>query len=78
MRVLQPLNENEVPANAMGASSSDPGTGNIDTFDPLLKLNNDGTYIHDRQKKQWMSWAELNGVGRKIINYLNRNKRLTK
>ena len=26
-----------VPANAMGGSSSTAGTGGIDTFDPLLK-----------------------------------------
>jgi hypothetical protein len=27
----------DVPANAMGASSSTPSTGHIDIFDPLLK-----------------------------------------
>jgi hypothetical protein len=27
-----------VPANAMGSSSSTSGTGGIDTYDPLLKL----------------------------------------
>lgn len=26
------------PVNAMGASSSTPGTGNIDTYDPLLQV----------------------------------------
>jgi hypothetical protein len=34
----KPLKEDgEVAANAMGNSSSTPGTGGIDTFDPLLK-----------------------------------------
>lgn len=28
----------EAPTNAMGHSSSVSGTGNIDTFDPLLKM----------------------------------------
>ena len=28
-----------VPANAMGGSSSTAGTGGIDTYDPLLKMN---------------------------------------
>lgn len=31
------VTENGVAANCMGASSSTPGTGAIDTFDPLLK-----------------------------------------
>lgn len=26
-----------IPANVMGTSSSTPGTGGIDTYDPLLK-----------------------------------------
>jgi hypothetical protein len=30
--------ESGVPVNAMGASSSTPGTGNIDTYDPLLQV----------------------------------------
>ena len=30
------LTEGPIPANAMGASSSDPTTGSIDTFDPIL------------------------------------------
>ena len=30
------INEAAIPVNAMGASSSDPTTGNIDTFDPVL------------------------------------------
>ena len=32
------LLEDGVPANAMGMSSSTPGTGGIDTYDPLLDL----------------------------------------
>lgn len=34
--MVRKLYEGEVPANAMGASSSNPSTGAIDTFDPLL------------------------------------------
>ena len=34
--MVKKLYEGEVPANAMGASSSNPSTGAIDTFDPLL------------------------------------------
>ncbi len=30
------IKEDAVPANTMGTSSSTPGTGGIDTFDPLL------------------------------------------
>jgi hypothetical protein len=30
------MKESAVPANAMGASSSSPGTGGIDLYDPLL------------------------------------------
>ena len=30
------MKESAIPANAMGASSSTPGTGAIDLFDPLL------------------------------------------
>ena len=28
-----------IPANAMGGSSSTAGTGGVDTYDPLLKMN---------------------------------------
>ena len=31
------IHEDEVPVNNMGASSSTHGTGNIDTYDPLLQ-----------------------------------------
>lgn len=30
------MKESAVPANAMGASSSTPGTGGVDLYDPLL------------------------------------------
>lgn len=32
------LKEN-APTNSMGASSSTPGTGNIDTFDPVMRFH---------------------------------------
>ena len=37
-RVSMHETDSAVPVNAMGASSSTPGTGNIDTYDPLLQV----------------------------------------
>jgi hypothetical protein len=43
-----------VPANAMGSSSSTAGTGGIDTYDPLLKMNK-GKKLRDIIKRKTLS-----------------------
>ena len=46
----------DIPANAMGTSSSTPGTGAIDTFDPILGSDKD-----KRKKRIKDMWRRMLG-----------------
>jgi hypothetical protein len=49
----------DIPANSMGASSSTPGTGAIDMFDPILRKHKKKNKKHKKRiEKMWRRMLE--------------------
>jgi hypothetical protein len=54
----------DVPTNAMGASSSSPATGAIDTYDPLLDLG--GGKVKNKMRKKLLDILRRKLAGKNV------------